>query len=177
MMSEKRTYQKPSYERKRLIWLVFIGMLACLCVAGTCFFQYKNQQYKPPKFEENAVKGEVEVGGKFNHSVASTDYGFSFGIAKNLYLQKDKSLVVMAANSEKNSKYLQYQIIDKGTKEVLYKTGILRPGEYVEKINPASEVKNKKYEIIIQINAFEPDTWYSAGKIEIGWLLQPWVEK
>jgi hypothetical protein len=89
-------------------------------------------------------------------------------------MQEDGSLFVYFTNVEENDVRMMCEIVQEGTEITLYKSGVLNPGEYVEKLDPVTEIENEKKDIIIRIYAFEEENWYSAGTVEITSLLQPW---
>ena len=95
-------------------------------------------------------------------------------MASNLYQQEDGSLKVYFTNPEANRVKLMVEIFETETEQSLYRSGVILPGEYIEKLEKNSEFSNEQKEITVKIYAFEENTWYSAGHIEISGLLQPW---
>ena len=58
--------------------------------------------------------------------------------------------------------------------EVLYESGLLHPGEYIESLEPKGEFENTKYDIEVLVRAFESETYHSAGETTLKLVLQPW---
>ena len=183
---KRKQYKSVKSGKKRSVLYVLILVIVAIISCGM-FYIAENISYKPPKAEENALAGLPEPKESFMFSTIETDYGFSINMAANLYMQEDGALFVYFTNVEENDVRMMCEIVQEGTETTLYKTGILNPGEYVEKLdpvivvgnttrlnNPVTEIENEKKDIIIRIYAFEEENWYSAGTVEITSLLQPW---
>ena len=170
---KRKQYKSVKSGKKRSVLYVLILVIVAIISCGM-FYIAENVSYKPPKAEENALAGLPEPKESFMFSTIETDYGFSINMAANLYMQEDGSLLVYFTNVEENDVRMMCEIVQEGTEITLYKSGVLNPGEYVEKLDPVTEIENEKKDIIIRIYAFEEENWYSAGTVEIGSLLQPW---
>ena len=57
---------------------------------------------------------------------------------------------------------------------VLYKSGLLRPGEYINTLEPLSKISDEFVNATVEMLAFEPETYYSKGVIV---LKSPVVDK
>ena len=76
-------------------------------------------------------------------------------------------------NPESNECIIMAEMTDEAG-NVLYRSGALRPGEYVERLYPLLELENVAIPIQMKVYAFEPETWYSLGTIALNNTLQPW---
>jgi len=129
--------------------------------------------YEPPPFEQDAITGIPEVPVNFGYSELDAMGNFTFGIAGVMYQQADGSLNAYFNNPIENVVYLMCEIVSPEGK-TLYKSGLLRPGEYVASLNPQSELKNEAVPIEIRIYALEPEHYYSLGTITLDNILQPY---
>ena len=94
-------------------------------------------------------------------------------MASNLYQQQNGDVNIYFTNPISNSVLLGCEIIDKDTKKILYKTGYIKPGEYIESINNNS-VDNRAYDVIVKIYAYTDESFTSEGTTELSLKLQPW---
>jgi hypothetical protein len=133
-----------------------------------------NKGYTPPKFDSSAQAGVPSPDESFYYDTLSTDFGYQFSFAANLYQQEDRSVKVYFTNPAKNSVNLMCEISSDATGKVLYQSGVIRPGEYVESLSPKGRFANEKMDITLTVYAFEPDTWHSAGTSTVTTVLQPW---
>ena len=158
-------------KQNALIVALLVGLV--LLIAGVCYVASR-MTYVPPEYEVNAGKGVPSPEESFMYGGIETQYGFSFAMASNLYQQEDGSIKVYFTNPEENRVKLMVEIFETETEQSLYRSGVILPGEYIEKLEKNSEFSNEQKEITVKIYAFEENTWYSAGHIEISGLLQPW---
>lgn len=153
--------------------LLLIGiLLAVLAVA--LFVWGKTLKYTPPKFDASATSGTPEVDEGYLYEEIASEYGYNFSIAANLYQQENGSCNVYLTNPSVNQVYLMCKIEDADSGKVLYESGIVKPGEFVENIAPSRNIKNEQKKIKVSIYGFAPDTWYSEGTTTLNLLLQPW---
>lgn len=157
---------------KRILGCIIFA-LCVACVIGVTWFSH-NIPYTPPEYEVSAIVGEPNPTEDFLYGGMDTAYNFRVQMATNLYQQENGSVKVFFTNVEENDVNLMCEIIDEETEKTLYKSGVVRPGEYVESLEPVEKFSNEAKDIMIKIYAFEPEDWYSAGTIEIGSVLQAW---
>jgi hypothetical protein len=148
-----------------------ILLTAALGVAAIFLFLYE-RPYSPPPYEPEAITGVPEPPENFRYSKIDVMGSFIFGIAGTTYQQEDGSLKIFFANPEENEAYLLCEVIS-ADGVALYKSGLLRPGEYVERLRPLIGLKNEAIRIEIYIYALEPDTFYSVGMVTLDNILQP----
>jgi acylphosphatase len=156
-------------------WLsALAAAILTLSLAATTIymFQYK-QPYKPPPFEPEAIVGAPEPPKDFGYSEIDASGSFRFGIAGVMYQQEDGSLRVYFNNPEENKAYLMCEVADISG-NTLYKSGLLRPGEYVVSLNPVKTLENVAVKIEVKIYAFDPKQYYSVGTVTLDNILQPY---
>lgn len=91
--------------------------------------------------------------------------------AGTIYQQADGALELYLTSPEENEAYLLCEVTDIEGK-TLYRSGLLRPGEYVERLDSLTALENKAIEIAVNIYAFEPETFYSIGTVTLKNVLQ-----
>ena len=169
-MREQLLYSKMERKRRKIlipiiviISVVFIGLIIFGLVA----------RFKPPSHDSSAVKGVPEVDENYLYGTAQTEYGYIIQMAANLYQQKNGDVNIYFTNPISNTELLRCEIIDQDTDKVLYNTGYINPGEYIESVNNSS-VDNEEYDVIVKVYAYVDDSFESAGTTELSLKLQPW---
>lgn len=169
-MRKQTTHVRTGAVKKILI--VALGTALAVVIAALVYRAF-NPPYTPPPFETAAVKGVPTPPESMGYGEISAKGGFAFSIVGTMYQQEDGSILVYFTNPEHSEANLQCEILDKdGT--VIYKSGVIRPGEYVERLQPIKRLENKAMKIELNVYAFAPDTWYSKGTINLQNTLQPY---
>ena len=159
-------------ERKRRKILIPSVVCLLLLIIGAilfCIFA----RYRPPKHDEAAKQGNPKPAEEYLYGTAQTEYNYVIGMAANLYQQENGDVYIYFTNSIANDVYLRCELIDQKTKKVLYSTGYIEPGEYIESVNN-SRVANQEYDLIVKVYAYTKDVFTSEGTTEISLKLQPW---
>ena len=170
--SNRQIYHSSSDKKRLIPGLIIIILILLGCVAAV--FLSTNKKYRPPELDPNRSAGIPHPEDNYLYETVNTDYGYSFGIAANLYQQKDGSVNVFLSNPAENTVSLMCEIKDAADKTVYYRCGRINPGEYVEKLSPSTVIKNEAKSVIVKIYAFEAEDYTSAGSVELKLVLQPW---
>ena len=145
--------------------LPLICVLLTVVFALTAVFLYTYEKpHKPPPFEENAQIGVPEIPDDNTHYSVLDTGNFHVGFLGIIERGDDDSLTVYFTNPQENDVYLMCMIADTDGNE-LYKSGLLRPGEYVNELSPIAKVKGEFENAVVEVYAFEPETYYSRGSI------------
>lgn len=119
--------------------------------------------FTPPPFEANAKKGVPDVSEGLGYSqLDATAYKVS--LCGNPSME-GSSADIWLTNPADNKVWFKLRIFDREG-SILGESGLLKPGEYVQKISLKEEPKPAQ-EIIMKIMAYEPDTYYSAGAVTL----------
>ena len=169
----KQTVKVKTGMGKRILVGIIISIVLCLALAGCWMLYHYERPFVPPEFEENAKEGVPEVEESLNYGTVTAPTGFSIGLCGTMYQQEDGSLIVNLTNPETNTVNIQCEVKDK-TGNTLYKSGVIEPGEYLEKLTPLVELKQEAVPIEISVYGYEIDTWYSKGTIMLDNTLQPY---
>ena len=171
-MSERYQLFSSKMERRRA--RIFLPAIAILLVLSmTAILIGLVAGFKPPKHDENAVKGSPEVSEDYLYGSAATEFDYIFSMAANLYQNENGEVYVYFTNPIANEVNLKLEFINTENGKILYETGYIEPGEYIEYLKEPG-VRNKAYDIKAKVCAYEPETFVSAGTTEILLKLQPW---
>ena len=154
--------------------LTIVTSAVCtLVLAVAIFFVVSYQpQYTPPPFEPDAVTGIPEPPERIRH-VGFDAGNFTFMIASVIYQQEDGSVGLYLTNPLGNDVYLMGEVIDQDG-NTIYRSGLLRPGEYVPRLYPTVRMRSEAIDVIINIYALESEGFFSAGTVMLGNVLQPY---
>ncbi len=169
-MREQLLSSKMEAKRRR-IFIPIIIIISVISV-GLLIFTLVTW-FKPPSHDDSAVKGTPTVDEHYLYGTAQTGYDYVIQMAANLYQQENGDVNLYFTNPLSNSVLLRCEIIDRDTDKVLYKTGYIVPGEYIESVNN-SHVDNKAYNVIVKVYAYVDESFESAGTTELSLNLQPW---
>lgn len=145
-----------------------LAVIAGIVIWKNCF------AYVPPARETNARMGTPTPDEHYLYSRLNTDFGYQVMLAANLYRQEDGSLNIYFTNTDANEVLLLCEIVAEDSGDTLYKSGLLKPGEYVESLSPCMDFPNEATKVLVKIYAFEPKTFYSAGSTVLNVTLQAW---
>ena len=162
---------KTHSTRKKAVITITAVITAALVAAIVIVAGYQ-PSYRPPPFEPSAVTGVPQPPESVMHTGFDAG-GFTFMIAGNKQLQEDGSVRIYLTNPPENEVYLMCEIVDT-CGNTLYRSGLLRPGEYVAEL-PAVESErpvNETVDILIHVYALEQDGFFSAGTVTLGNVLQ-----
>ncbi len=170
--SEKKLLLSSKMEkRRRLVMIPLVLVVSSLIVSAIVFNLVA--KYSPPKHDITALEGIPKPDESYLYGTIVTQYGYGMAMAANLYQQSNGDVNVYFTNSIANSVYLRFDIVDRDNDKVLYKSGYIKPGEYIEAVNNP-KVKNEHYNVIVKVYAYTPDSFVSKGTTELALMIQPW---
>lgn len=152
--------------QKDLRWIAVAVTCLMTVVALIAVFaprERENAAFVPPAFDENAVQGRPEVPddlgwGELDAMVYKV---FVCGVVR----VEDGGANVWLTNPESNTVWLKLRILDQQG-NILGETGIIRPGEYVQRI-AFDQIPEPGTAIALKLMAYEPETYYSAGAVTL----------
>ena len=173
MKVKSRQILRSGAENKRRKILAGIIVVSVLAIAGVITYSMF-LKYEPPKFEVNAVAGTPTPEKNYLYGELESGFGYKVSLASNLYQQEDRTLKIYLTNPSTNKVNLMCEVRSVDDDELLYESGLLHPGEYVESLDPKGDFDNIKYDVNVIIYAFEPESYQSAGSTTLKLVLQPW---
>ena len=165
------TRVKTGAGRKRALVLI-VASTTLLLATAVVYLILHEPPYKPPPLEKNAVQGVPNPAENLRYKELEAPF-FKFGIATTTYQQKDGSLQIYLANHTDNEAYIMCEVVDVENDRILYRSGLLRPGEYVKTLSPLKRIKNEAINIEIFVYALDMEDYMSIGQISIDNVLQP----
>lgn len=160
-------------KKKRVIRTLVV--LAFFCAGIGLLFFVNSLKYRPPVHESNAIMGAPMPNESYLYSELTSQFNYTFGLAANLYRQADGSINLYLYNLPTNEGEMMVEICDRENEDmVYYRSGLLNPGEYVERLTPNIHFTNEMHEITIKVYSFEPETYRSNGTTLLDAVLQPW---
>ena len=152
---------------------IFLAAAPMICAAAVCVMIYviistvhlENQQkFIPPAFEKQVQTGMPQPSEDLGYTTVTVAEGYEIGLCSNPTMS-DAELQVWFTSPDTNQVWMRLQVCDSDG-EVLGETGVIRPGEYVESIQLARQVKSGE-EAVFRITGYTPETWHSAGNAEL----------
>lgn len=173
MVAKTRQIYRSTMGRFRFrAGLIMLLLIVIACIVAVLYSLLV--RYIPPAHEKSAQTGIPVVKESYLYEAVASNFGYSFSMAVNLYQKEDGSVSVFLTNPIENEVGLLCEIRDMETGQLYYKSGLLSPGEFVEKLKPVSRVSNEPHDVKVKVLAFEPETYLSAGTTELKLVLQPW---
>lgn len=154
-----------SKKRKTILVVISstIAVLALFIMTFVIINAHKNVSYGefiPPEFDDNAIIGEPDVPENSGYSLMNIADDYNIYICGNPEVV-DQDVFVYFTSDVSNSVWIKL-IIETDNGNVLGETGLIKPGEYIQKIRVKEKLKGDvsvKYRVI----GYEPGSYYSAG--------------
>lgn len=140
------------------ILVIFIGIIVFL------LFSIKDKEtFKKPKFDKNV--SEIPEKLDYEKSVLNILSGYSVYISPSPVVLENDYLKVDMISLEDNTIFIKLRILDEKD-NIIGETGILRPGDYLEKVKVNKKLK-KNDQIKYKIMGYEKDSYMSAGSVTL----------
>ena len=150
--------------------LLMITALICILslvvmTAVLIFFHEKTESisFTPPPFDTNAVQGTPDVPENLGWGEVDTQV-YKASVC-GVVIPDEDTADIWFTNPESNSVWLKLRVLD-GKGNTIGETGIIRPGEYVQKVT-FKDVPEVGDTIVLKLMAYEPETYYSAGSASL----------
>ena len=121
-------------------------------------------EFTPPPFESAAVSGVPEVDDTLGWSELSVRPGYVAHVCGVLRADADGNAAVWFSSDADNNVWLKLRMKN-ADGETIGETGILKPGEYVEKLQVNDKAGNG--DVRLYVMGYEPETYYSAGSVSL----------
>ena len=121
-------------------------------------------EFSPPPFESAAVYGVPEVDETLGWSELSVRAGYIVHVCGVLNADDDGTVAVFFSSDADNDVWLKLRLKN-ADGATIGETGILKPGEYVERVTLNDDAASG--EVVLQILGYEPETYYSAGSVTL----------
>ena len=149
----------------RTISLIISSLMICICLAS-CGEEEK-LEFVPPPFDAGAVVGTPDIENPEAIGYTELDAkAYKLSVCGLVKLDGN-SADIYFTNPDTNDVWLKIRVLDKKG-NILGETGLIRPGEYVKTITFDKKVPKVGDEITMKIMGYQPDTYYSAGAVNLG---------
>ena len=171
MFKKKRSRSGRGSNKKWICVIVTLMLFSALLGIGfTCWYYNGDETMKP---ELAAVRGSMpgktqeQLEAEKNRVISEDTIAFSLNSNPEFPDGKSKGLIQFE-NPEGNQKLTRLEIYRNDTGDLIYQTGILKPGSYVEKDFLDVELPPGEYDCTAQIYAYKTGQKDYIGKISIG---------
>ena len=168
----RQTYTSVMGRKFFISGIAVICLLIVACVAVVAVSM--NLRYSPPPIDDSETEGMPIVEENYLYKEINSDFGYTFYMAVNLFRKEDGGVDIYLTNPQDNKVSLMCEIEDADSGRLYYKSGRIRPGCYIQDIDPQTDFENVHHDVRIHIYAFEQGSYLSAGTTELMLSLQPW---
>lgn len=174
--TEQKEEQQPEEKKKKKKWLLLLLLLLLLILGGVGgFFVWKNMQPKSQfELDRNALEGFLpgkskrDIEKELNRIIEKGRFNVSMNPTP---IVKDKKINVAIENVPANNYYMQVEVYiypdkeDTDKTELIYKSGMIKQGYYIEEgdLQKGVSVKAGTYDGIAIFHAFNPETTEEIG--------------
>lgn len=174
--TEQKEEQQPEEKKKKKKWLLLLLLLLLLILGGVGgFFVWKNMQPKSQfELDRNALEGFLpgkskrDIEKELNRIIEKGRFNVSMNPTP---VVKDKKINVAIENVPANNYYMQVEVYiypdkeDTDKTELIYKSGMIKQGYYIEEgdLQKGVSVKAGTYDGIAIFHAFNPETTEEIG--------------
>lgn len=149
-------------------YIVILAIIAVIMIIITLIIAQvvdSKKQFLKPEFDSNAINITNEnIAEELQYAEINVEEGYTVGLCNNLVLDSSNNIKICFSSLKENTVYVKLRIYDKN-EELIKETGLLKPGEQIEKIN-ADNIKETK-DVTIKIMSYDPDTYYSRGTVTL----------
>lgn len=152
-------------KNKGIVILAGITILIIILTIIIAVSTSSKEEFIKPEFDKNAISIlENEIDEKLQYAEINVADGYVVGICNNLILDEENNIKIHFSSLKENNVYVKLRIYDKQN-NILKETGLIKPGEQIEKIK-IENLKQSK-EVIIKIMSYDPKTYYSKGTFSL----------
>ena len=143
-----------------------VALLVLIAVARTSAQKQTTTavNFTPPPFESAAAFGAPEVDDTLGWSELSVRPGYVAHVCGVLRADADGTVAVWFSSDADNEVWMKLRLINSDG-ETVGETGVLKPGEYVEKVQLRENARSG--DVTLKILGYEPETYYSAGSVSL----------
>lgn len=148
---------------KLLIILCTILAILAIVIVGLLFSIKSKESFKKPDFDSNVT--EIPSDLDYQKSVLNILDGYSIYISPNPKIVDDDYLKIDFLSVSTNNVYVKVRILD-SENNIIGETGILKAGDYLEKVKLSKSVKVND-NITYKIMGYDQDNYTSAGSVSL----------
>lgn len=152
-------------KRKALLFCIIL----CILSLGTMTIALVTHSqvqavFTPPAFDHSAQTGTPTPPEELKYTPVEVEDGYHFSVCAQP-TEKNGKVQIYFTSETSNTVWMKLQIYNSsGT--MVGETGVIRPGEYVQEL-PLTKTVDAGEEIHLKVIGYTPETWYSAGNVEL----------
>lgn len=168
---------KQEQETKRLLPLLMILLACFLTAAGICVYLLVGKEPEETgrlDYEANVVMGDIpgksmeERQRELNSVVEEGMLSMSINVTPSGYAGgRDRAVNWLIENPSNQGKLIRVEITRDDTGELIYRTGAIRPGSYVESAEPLLEMPAGVYDCTAVFYAYKVETEELIGQAAV----------
>lgn len=121
------------------------------------------KQFKKPEFDKNATTIPEKL--EYKEKAIKISEGYSLYIEPIPQLDQKNNLILNLVSLKENKIWIKVRILN-AKEEIIGETGLIKPGEYVKKIQ-LNQSLQKDDKITYKIMGYEKEKYTSAGTISL----------
>lgn len=149
-------------KNKVLIIFSLVLIILLILIVGLLINLHYKQSFRPPKFDSNA-SNKIPTNVDYQSELLNVGEGYSIYISAKPKLIKN-NLKVDFISLDRNNIWIKIRVLHND--EIIGESGLVKPGQYLEKIKLNKKVSAKD-NITYMIMGYEPETYLSAGTITL----------
>lgn len=172
---QKTLKQKSAENRKRISFLLpLLCVLVLSLIGGGYWWINRTDMDKTTKywFDKAAQKGSLA--GKNPNDVQSmldtvVEEGmFNVSVNSSIVFEDGQSSGSLGLeNISANHYYCDLRLVLEDSGETIYKSGGLKPGQYIDEIKLSKNLEKGTYPCIAEVTATDPETLKAVGKVDV----------
>ena len=158
--------------KSMILYLSLIGViLVALVLTGMAVFQGFNKapEFRPPGFDPAVQSGEPTPDIDLGYTAVNVQEGFDIKLCGRLFAQNN-AVDIYLTNPASNTVWMMTELQDENGR-VIAKSGIIKPGEYVQSVALLKNVTEAETKVKIVVIGYVPETYGSRGTVGMKTLL------
>lgn len=154
-------------EGREKIVVSLVGAVCALSLLVMGVVLYRHNQtppFQPPAFDPAAQVGTPTVAQEYQWTPVEVTDGYTISLCAQPRVEGDEAVVYLTSPQD-NQVWVKLRLLSP-TGEVLGESGVVRNGEYVERVTLTQTV-TQDMPVVMQVVAYTPETWYSAGNVQL----------
>lgn len=148
-------------------WIAAAGVLCALSLLALGVVWYTRSQtpsFQPPAFDPAAQVGTPTVAQEYQWTPVEVTDGYTISLCAQPRVEGDEA-VVFFTSPQDNQVWVKLRLLTQEGK-LLGESGVVRSGAYVERVALAQPV-TQDTPVVMQVVGYTPETWHSAGKVQL----------
>lgn len=168
-------HQKPPEKKRKKTLLIILLILVLIAAIAAAFFLFRTPEEEPegPAFAVNASVGplpsktEEEIKAMLDQQITEKTVAFTVN-AQPVFETGTSEGNLMLESPANNINYIEFVIRRDDTGDTIYKSGLLKPNEYIEYDKLLVDLDKGTYACTVDITLYDPETLEAKGMTQAG---------